>query len=87
MLQISVTTVQAYLKWVGKQITKPPIPMDQSTIEVDELHTFIGQKQNPYWIAYALNRATGKVLDFVIGKRSKRTLRMLVNTLFDQRSA
>jgi transposase-like protein len=81
ILKISTNTVQAHLSWVGKQISKPPIALNQAIIEMDELHTFIGHKQNPYWIAYALNRATGKVLDFVIGKRSKRTLRMLVNTL------
>ncbi|WP_188938390.1 IS1 family transposase, partial [Puia dinghuensis] len=81
ILKISVNTVQAYLKWAGNQISKPPIPLNQANIEVDELHTFIGHKQNQFWIAYALNRATGKVLDFVIGRRSKRTLGMLVNTL------
>jgi len=55
--------------------------MNQANIEIDELHTFIGHKQKQYWVAYALNRATGKVLDFMIGGRNKRTLRMLVDTL------
>jgi IS1 family transposase len=52
-----------------------------SSSEVYELRTFIGNKQNQYWVAYALNRATGEVMDFVVGKRSKRTLRTIIRTL------
>jgi IS1 family transposase len=81
VLKISINTVQADIKWTGKTIAKPPIRLQQANVEIDELRTFIGNKQNQYWIAYALNRATGEVMDFIVGKRSKRTLRMLVNTL------
>ena len=81
ILNVAVNTVQASIKWAGEQVVKPPICMCQAIVEVDELRTYIGNKQNQYWIAYGMNRATGEVLDFAIGKRSKRTLRMLVNTL------
>ena len=81
ILKISINTVQADIKWTGKTIAKPPIRLRQANVEIDELRTFIGNKQNQYWIAYALNRATGEVMDFIVGKRNKRTLRMLVNTL------
>jgi IS1 family transposase len=66
---------------MGKTIANPPIRLQQANVEIDELRTIIGNKQNQYWIAYALNRSTGEVMDFIVGKRSKRTLRMLVNTL------
>jgi IS1 family transposase len=66
---------------MAKVIGKPPIIMRQAVVEVDELRAYIGHKQNQYWIAYALNPATSEVVDFVIGKRTKRTLRMLINTL------
>ena len=81
ILKIAVNTVQADIKREGKRTPKPPISLSQASVEVDELRTFIGKKQNQYWVAYALNRATGKVLDFVVGKRNKRTLRALIRTL------
>ena len=81
ILRISINTVQKDIRWTGKSIVKPPIRLHQENIEVDELRTFIGNKQNQYWIAYALNRITGEVMDFIVGRRSKRTLSMLVNTL------
>ena len=81
ILNISVNTVRTDIKRTGKSISKPPIRLDQEPVEVDELQTFIGNKQNQYWIAYALNRSNGEVMDFIVGKRSRCTLKVLVNTL------
>jgi len=81
ILKIAVNTVQADIRRTGKETTKPPIRLYQASVEVDELRTFIGNKENQYWVAYALNRTTGKVLDFVVGRRTKRTLRTLIHTL------
>lgn len=50
-------------------------------LEVDELWTYIGRKTNEHWIAYALDRRTREVVDFVIGKRTKATLKLLVDRL------
>jgi insertion element IS1 protein InsB len=68
-------TVQANIRRTAKSIIKPPIRLHQANVEVDELRAFIGNKQNQYWIAYALNRRTGEVKDFIVGRRTKRTLR------------
>jgi insertion element IS1 protein InsB len=81
ILKISIITVQAAIRRAAKATAKPPIGLYPARVEVDELRTFIGNKGNQYWIAYALNRATGKVLDFVVGRRTKRTLRTLIHTL------
>jgi IS1 family transposase len=81
VLRISVNTVLSRIRKIARDIVKPAIPLNQLEFEVDELRTYIGRKGNEYWLAYALNQTNGKVIDFVIGKRSKRTLRILVNTL------
>jgi insertion element IS1 protein InsB len=81
VLNISVNTVLCRIKKIAKGIAKPVIVMNQKELEVDELRTYIGRKDNEYWLAYALNKVTGEVVDFVVGKRSKRTLRVLINTL------
>jgi insertion element IS1 protein InsB len=66
---------------MGKRICKPAIVLNQPELEVDELRTFIGRKGNEYWLAYALNKENGQVVDFALGRLSKRTLRMLTDTL------
>jgi len=45
-------------------------PLNQPNIEIDLLHTFIGNRQNQFWIAYALNLTTGGVLDFIVERRN-----------------
>ena len=81
ILKISVSTVHRRIRRIGKRIEKPAIVLNQKEFEVDELRTFIGRKGNEYWLAYAFNKHTSEVVDFIIGRRSKRTLRMLINTL------
>jgi insertion element IS1 protein InsB len=53
---------------------------DQPWFEVDELWTYIGQKENEHWVAYALNQSKD-VVDFVVGKRTLATLRQLTDRL------
>ncbi len=81
ILKISISTVIGRIRQIARQIGKPAIVLNQSEFEVDELRTFIGRKGNEYWLAYAYNRQTSEVVDFIVGRRSKRTLRMLINTL------
>ena len=81
ILKISVNTVLRRIKKIAKGIDKPRIVMNRREFEIDELRTYIGRKGNEYWLAYALDKARGEVVDFVVGKRSKRTLRMLIDTL------
>lgn len=80
VLQIATTTVLRLIKRIADGIAKPPIPLHQKSFEIDELRTFIANKQNECWVAYVLCSNTKKVIDFIVGKRSKRTLQMVVNT-------
>jgi insertion element IS1 protein InsB len=81
VMQIGINTVLRRIISLANGIAKPPIPQDQPAFEVDDLWTFIGRKENEYWLAYALNKATGRVVDFVIGKRTKATLKTLIDNL------
>lgn len=81
LLKVSINTIIKRIKQIANGITKPPIVIKQEAVEVDELRTFVGRKQNEYWVAYALSRQTGKVIDFITGKRTKRTLKVLTDTL------
>ncbi len=80
VLRIAVDTVSSRIQLLAKGI-KRPVLGEKGMFEVDELWTYIGRKENECWVAYALNRQTREVVDFVIGKRTKATLKELIDRL------
>ncbi|MGN6293132.1 MAG: IS1 family transposase [Chitinophagaceae bacterium] len=81
VLEVSVNTIVKNILLVGNAVQKPAIPCQQEVVEMDELWTYIGKKENPYWVSYALCSNTKKVMDFKVGKRNKITLKVIVYTL------
>jgi IS1 family transposase len=55
--------------------------MNRKCFELDELRTFISKKKRECWVAYAICSETKQVVDFIVGRRSKRTLKMITGTL------
>ena len=53
----------------------------KAVFEVDELWTYLNRKDNEHWMAYAIDRRTRSVVDFVVGKRAKSTLKELIDRL------
>lgn len=51
--------------------------LSRDDIEIDEMHTFVGNKKQRRWIWIVLHRQTRQVLAFVIGTRGSATLRKL----------
>ena len=80
VIGIAINTVVRHIKKIADSIAKPLIPMNRKSFEIDEIRTFIGNKENQYWVAYVLCSETKQVIDFIVGKRSKKTLSMIVNT-------
>jgi insertion element IS1 protein InsB len=82
ILNIAITSVQRSISVLGEKYT--PVMYDEryQEYEVDELWTFVNSNipSNYRYIAYAINRRTRKVIDFVIG-RSKEKLRPLIDKL------
>jgi insertion element IS1 protein InsB len=81
ILSISTNTVLSRIKKIASRISKPASAEGQTIFEVDELWTYIARKDNEYWLAYGINKTTGKVMDFVVGKRNKTTLKILIDSL------
>jgi insertion element IS1 protein InsB len=81
VVKIAVGTVARRIRSLANCIERPDITEVQPTFEVDELWTYIDRKENEYRIAYALNRQTRQVVDFIIGKRRKATLKELIDRL------
>lgn len=51
--------------------------------EVDELRTFVGNKKNESWVMYALNKATKRVIAFLVGKRTKENLKKIIDAVLN----
>jgi insertion element IS1 protein InsB len=81
VLCIAVSTVLCKIRQIAASVAKPAVPLNRPCFEMDELRTYVGHKGNEYWIAYAICPETKAVIDFTVGKRSKRTLKPVVNTL------
>ncbi|WP_133513397.1 IS1 family transposase, partial [Candidatus Thiosymbion oneisti] len=45
------------------------ISEQDTTVEIDEMWSYVGSKANQRWLWHAIDRATGKVLAYVLGKR------------------
>lgn len=81
LLEISPTTVIKKIREISKALKKPEFISMHQIYEMDELCTYVKSKNNRPWVAYALNRQTKEVVDFVVGKRNNSTLKKVVNTL------
>lgn len=80
LLQISPTTVLKRIVSIAKSIPNQPIYKGK-VYEVDEMRSYLRNKEKPIWIVYALERQSKRVVSFAIGRRTKRTLQNVINTL------
>jgi len=81
LLGIAAGTVLRRIRQTAGKISRPAISRDQKSFEVDELWTYVGNKRNEIWVAYAYNKTTDRIEDFVVGRRTKSTLRALIERL------
>ena len=80
LVNISSNTVLSRIVKLSKQVKKPMISKAK-VYEMDELCTYVRNKDNRIWIAYSIRKDTREVIDFKVGKRTNKTLRSVVNTL------
>jgi insertion element IS1 protein InsB len=80
LLQISTSTVLRRIKDIADCI-KRPLTRSGRIFEVDELRTYIGNKNKECWVIYALDRENGQVVDLKVGKRTKKNLKRVTDTL------
>jgi len=83
LLKIPPSSVIRYLKQLAAIIPRFDVKESNQAYEIDELQTYIGKNtpSNYIWIAYAINRRTRQVIDFVVGKRTKENLKMLTDKI------
>lgn len=80
VLKISTTTLLKRLIIIAKRIKTPLISFNK-TYEVDEMRFFSKSKNRLFWLVYALDKESKKVVCFQIGKRTTKTLQSVIKTL------
>lgn len=81
ILSISPTTVIDRIQRIANNLKRPYPILFGKEYEVDELFTFIGNKDKRICIAYSYEPKTKQVLDIVVGRRNKRNLNKVISTL------
>lgn len=81
VLGISTTTLLKRILSIAGSIPRPAV-IKGKIYEVDEMKTFLGNKNKKIWIAYALERESKKVVSFYVGARTNKTLKAVLKTLF-----
>ncbi|WP_282036624.1 IS1 family transposase [Saccharicrinis aurantiacus] len=80
LLQISTNTVINRIKSIAKQAHEPMLAIGKK-YEVDELCTFVQNKENRMWVTIAIRCDTRQVVRFSVGKRTKATLSRVTDSL------
>lgn len=80
VLRISATTLIKRILIIAKSASLPIIPKGK-TYEVDEVRTYVKNKNRSVWIVYALERDTKRVVSFNVGSRTNKTLQTVIKTL------
>jgi insertion element IS1 protein InsB len=81
ILNISPSTVIRRTKKIASGLARPYPILKGKCYEVDELFTYVGNKKNRICICYSLEPKSGEIIDVVVGKRNKKTLRKVTESL------
>ena len=81
VLSISPATVIRKILQIAEQIELPKIPERLGRIQVDELHTFVQNKDREVYVIYSWDQESKQALSLAVGTRSKTNLRLVVNPL------
>ena len=81
IIKISKNTVLSRMLKISNDIKTPYFQKLGSKFEVDEIWSFIGNKDNVTWITYAIERDTKNIIDFIVGRKTIENIKPLINKL------
>ena len=81
VLGISKNTVLKRIILLGDTSLKPNFFPQNQTFQMDEMCVIINRKKPRFWIAYAIDKASGTVVDVRVGKRDKNTVAPVVKSI------
>jgi insertion element IS1 protein InsB len=81
ILGISPSTVIRKILDISDHIVVPELPIEPGRIQVDELYTFVQNKNKGIYVIYSWSQDLKQVLSLTVGSRSKSNLRLVINPL------
>lgn len=81
VLGISPATVIRKILQIAARIETPKTPFQLGRMQVDELHTYIQNKDKEVYVIYSWDQESKQALSLTVGTRSKMNLRSVVNPL------
>lgn len=81
VLAIPKSSVCRLLLQASEKTRIPELKSTTEQFEIDELKTFIGNKENECWICYAIERSTRRVVYFIVGRRTKKNIKKVVQAI------
>jgi IS1 family transposase len=81
LLKISKSSVQRLIIRIASTIQIPIYNEENQSYEMDELYTYCGNKKQECWLIYTINKTSGKVIDFSVGRRNKVNIKYVVDSL------
>lgn len=79
ILKISKNTVLSRIIYISNNIKPKLFTKLDCKFELDEIWTFIGNKNNVTWITYVIERESKKVIDFFVGRKTIENIKPLIN--------
>ena len=84
-MQVSEQWLQSYVNAkyaaVPQQVKVSPKPKHRLTVQMDELWSFVKDKDHEQWVWLAIDRATREIVGCYVGDRSGKSARALWNSL------
>jgi IS1 family transposase len=83
VLRVSINTVLKTIRNQAAQACEPIVPERITDLEIDEMWSFVGKKENQRWLWYAFDPARKKIVCWQIGRRTDESCRKLLGKLED----
>ena len=83
LLRIAKSSVQRIIERIAATIKSPIHTETHQDYEMDELRTYCGNKKNESWLMYAINKKTGVIIDFCVGRRTKENIKKVVESVLN----
>ncbi len=78
---ISVNTQIRWIRKLGRTLKPPQAIRLHDDYELDELCTYVGNKNKRRWVISAISRTTGKVVAIKTGTRTAQSLKVVIDKL------
>jgi insertion element IS1 protein InsB len=81
VLRVSINTVLKTIRQQAAQAAEPIVPPRITDLEIDEMWSFVGKKENQRWLWYAFDPERKKIVCWQMGRRTDETCRRLLKKL------